>query len=346
MSRLIRADINQGSGVGSNGLTATRKRSAADHSSFSVHRSSLTAPAFTLVELLVVIAIIGILIALLLPAVQAAREAGRRTQCENNLKQWGLGVQTYANAQKHLPIGARDNPRQTWVMFLWAYIGEVPLHAKNDVSQPFYLPPGSIDNSMAGLTGQFVALYYCPDDGSGADQNNPATQHQRRRGNYVINWGNSAYGAPIEPAGQAPFSHIKGSRSNPRITKISMITDGTSHTLLMSETLRAWSVQDNDWRGDIHNDDGVFRFHTSVTPNTTVADIIESGWFQPTGDPLMPAIAGADTNEVSAARSRHPGGVNAVMCDGSVHFYSDNVALGTWKALGSMNGGDARGNLE
>ena len=212
MSRLIRADINQGSGVGSNGLTATRKQSAADHSSFSVHRSSLTAPAFTLVELLVVIAIIGILIALLLPAVQAAREAGRRTQCENNLKQWGLGVQTYANAQKHLPIGARDNPRQTWVMFLWAYIGEVPLHAKNDVSQPFYLPPGSIDNSMAGLTGQFVALYYCPDDGSGADQNNPATQHQRRRGNYVINWGNSAYGAPIEPAGQAPFSHIKGSR--------------------------------------------------------------------------------------------------------------------------------------
>jgi prepilin-type N-terminal cleavage/methylation domain-containing protein len=128
---------------------------------------------FTLVELLVVIAIIGILMALLLPAVQAAREAARRTQCENNLKQWALGTHAFANAQKHLPIGARDNPRQTWVMYLWAYIGEVPLHAKNDISQAFYLPPGSIDNSMAGLTGQFVVLYYCPDDGSGAGSKQP-----------------------------------------------------------------------------------------------------------------------------------------------------------------------------
>jgi hypothetical protein len=139
---------------------------------------------------------------------------------------------------------------------------------------------------------------------------------------------------------------VNGSRSNPRITKISMITDGTSHTLLMSETLRAWSTQDNDWRGDIHNDDGVFRFHTLVTPNTTVADIIESGWFQPTGDPLMPAQAGSDTNEVSAARSHHPGCVNAALCDGSVRFFSDNIALGTWKAYGSMNGGDALGNVD
>ena len=242
---------------------------------------------------------------------------------------------------------AHDNPRQTWVMYVWAYIGETPLAAKNDLSQAFYVPPGSIDNSMAGLTGQYVALYYCPDDGSGNDQTSSAAQHERRRGNYVINWGNSAYGATIEPRnGIAPFSHVNGSRSNPRITKITMITDGTSHTLLMSETLRAWSTQDNDWRGDIHNDDGVFRFHTSVTPNTTIGDIIENGWFQPTGDPLMPAQAGDDTNEVSAARSRHPGGVNAALCDGSVRFFSDNIAVGTWKALGTMNGGDAPGNFD
>jgi prepilin-type N-terminal cleavage/methylation domain-containing protein/prepilin-type processing-associated H-X9-DG protein len=305
------------------------------------------APGFTLVELLVVIAIIGILMALLLPAIQAAREAARRTQCENSLKQWGLGMHAYANAQKHLPVGARDNPRQTWVMYLWAYIGEVPLHAKNDISQAFYVPPGSIDYSMAGLCGQFVALYYCPDDAAGADQNSSLAQHERRRGNYVINWGNSAYGANPEPRnGIAPFSHVDGSRSNPRITKISMITDGTTHTLLMSETLRAWSTQDNDWRGDIHNDDGVFRFHTSVTPNTTVADTIESGYYQNTGDPLMPAATGTDTNEVAAARSRHPGGVNAAMCDGSVRFFSDNIAVGTWKALGTMNGGDAPGNFD
>jgi prepilin-type N-terminal cleavage/methylation domain-containing protein/prepilin-type processing-associated H-X9-DG protein len=299
---------------------------------------------FTLVELLVVIAIIGILIALLLPAVQSAREAARRTQCKNNLKQWGLGMHAYANAQKHLPLGSRDTPRQTWVMHLWPYIGEVPLALRNDLTQQFYLPPASVDNSMSGLLGQFVALYNCPDDTQGVDQTNPAAQHQRRRGNYVVNWGNSLYGQTPEPFGKAPFSHVNGSRTTPRVTKVANITDGTSHTLLMSETLRAWSTQDNDWRGDIHNDDGEFRFHTLLTPNTTAPDIFENGWFQATGDPLMPAAAGADISQVTAARSHHPGGVNAMFCDGSVQFFNDTIALGIWKALGSMNGGETVDN--
>jgi prepilin-type N-terminal cleavage/methylation domain-containing protein/prepilin-type processing-associated H-X9-DG protein len=300
---------------------------------------------FTLVELLVVIAIIGILVALLLPAIQAAREAARRTQCVNNLKQWGLAMQMYHDTKKRLPFGSRDNPRQTWVMYLWPYIEETALDASNNIKAPFYDPPGTIHNTMNGLTGKSVAMYNCPSDlGVGADQT--ADQYQRRRGNYVINWGNSRYGrderdATQNPPGSpstAPFSHVGGSRSMPRETKFADITDGTSHTLLMSELLKAWVPGDDDWRGDIHNDDGVFRFHTTLTPNTSAPDIIENGWFIPTGDPIMPVAAGARNAQVAAARSRHSGGVNALLCDASVDFVSNDISLNAWKALGSMKG--------
>jgi prepilin-type processing-associated H-X9-DG protein len=82
----------------------------------------------------------------------------------------------------------------------------------------------------------------------------------------------------------------------------------------------------------------VFRFHTTLTPNTSAPDVIESGWFQQTGDPAMPAIAGAGNAQVVAARSRHPGGVNAVMCDCSVRFVSDGIAFDAWQAMGSGSG--------
>ncbi len=230
-------------------------------------------------------------------------------------------------------------------MHLWPYMEETGLAARNNLNNDFYLPPGSIDFSMAGLCGQFVSLYNCPDD-FGSDQNNPTTQHQRRRGNYVVNWGNSLYGQNPEPLGKAPFSQVNGSPSKPRITKINMLVDGTSHTLLMSEVLKAQSPQDNDWRGDIHNDQGECRFHTLLTPNTSAPDVIKNGWFQDTNDPLMPAVAGAADAQVTAARSRHPGGVNASFCDGSVHFISDYISLATWKALGTMNGKETVGSFE
>ena len=171
---------------------------------------------FTLVELLVVIAIIGILVALLLPAIQAAREAARRTQCVNQLKQWGLAMQMYHDVKKQLPFGCTFTPRQTWVMHLWPYIEESSLAEANNLDVDFWVPPVTIAGTLNGLGGKYVALYYCPSD-VGSDQ--VVGPYQRRRGNYVVNWGSATFGGPFREtdlAGVAPFSHIEGRTTNPR----------------------------------------------------------------------------------------------------------------------------------
>jgi prepilin-type N-terminal cleavage/methylation domain-containing protein/prepilin-type processing-associated H-X9-DG protein len=301
--------------------------------------------AFTLVELLVVIAIIGILVALLLPAIQAAREAARRTQCLNHLKQWCTAMHLYHGAKGQLPIGSRgpsnprpNVPRQTWVMHLWPFVEEFALDSQNEINTHFYVPPGTIHNTLDGLTGKYVSLYYCPSD-QGSDQT--VGQYQRRRGNYVVNWGNNLYGQDLGPTFKGPFSHIMGDRSLPRDTKFAHITDGTANSLLMSEVLKAWTPEDKDWRGDIHNDDGVFRFHTTLTPNTSAPDLLESGWFTATGDPAMPVAVGSRTRQVAAARSRHPGGVHVALCDGSGRFISESIGQIVWKAMGSISGEEA-----
>jgi prepilin-type N-terminal cleavage/methylation domain-containing protein/prepilin-type processing-associated H-X9-DG protein len=301
--------------------------------------------AFTLIELLVVIAIIAVLIGLLLPAVQKVREAADRMKCENNLKQWALAMQSYHDVNGALPYGAINNPRRTFVPLVWSYMEQSSLAQQYDYTQGFYVnnppnattPPNVINtiyNTLNGLTGAKVPMYYCPSD-FGADLDDPSAQYQRRRGNYSVNWGNVLYGSgPV--AGQTPpFAHIGGNRSTPEVTTIAKITDGTSNTMLMSETLRAPSHADNDWRGDFQNDDGVFKFMTKTTPNSSTPDVVN--WAVNNGDPLMPVNTAG--SEFSAARSRHPGGVNVAFCDGSIHFITNAIASQTWQYLGSMDDG-------
>lgn len=128
-----------------------------------------------------------------------------------------------------------------------------------------------------------------------------------------------------------PFSFRR-----PRV-RLTDITDGTSNTLLLSEGLIPRSPMDNDWRGDIYNDDGVFKFMTIVTPNSSSPDVVGRAVADP-NDTLAPVTtAGA---QQSAARSRHSGGVNVAFADGSIRFIANTVNLTPWRAIGTMAGGE------
>jgi prepilin-type N-terminal cleavage/methylation domain-containing protein/prepilin-type processing-associated H-X9-DG protein len=301
---------------------------------------------FTLIELLVVIAIIAILIGLLVPAVQKVREAAARAECSNNLKQWGLAMHGYHDVFKKFPIGCRNNPRQTWVMYVWPFIEQTVLSQQvNTKTQQFYTPPATIYHTLNGATGAKVPLYYCPSD-NGSDLDDTVNEmYPRRRGNYVVCWGATHHDTAPAPGQAAMFGLITSNRGNPQMTRMASIGDGTSNTLMMSEYLMATSHRDDDWRGDIQNDDGVFRFSTITTPNSTSPD--HCNWAVDNKDPLMPVIAGKNFNsntEYNAARSRHTGGVNVIMADGSVHFVSNSISLATWQALGTMAAGDLPGS--
>jgi prepilin-type N-terminal cleavage/methylation domain-containing protein/prepilin-type processing-associated H-X9-DG protein len=295
---------------------------------------------FTLIELLVVIAIISILIGLLLPAVQKIREAAARITCQNNLKQWALAVHNYSDAFGKFPLGHTATPRHSWVAHLWPFIEQANtanLYG-NVYTQSFFLPPATVYNTMYGACGVKVPQYYCPSD-FGSNLDDPNQAYNRCRGNYVVNWGPTAIG--VAPTLLAPFGDIVGNLMSPQVTLFASISDGTSNTLLMSECLMALSHEDDDWRGDIQNDEGEFCFSTLLTPNSSAPDVIDSGWFQPSPQ-LGPATAGSP--QYYDARSRHLNGVNVSLCDGSVRFVVNSISLKTWQAASTMNGNEVLGS--
>lgn len=309
--------------------------------------------AFTLVELLVVVAIIGVLVALLLPAVQSAREASRRTQCNNQIKQWTLGFHNYADVNQTFPSAAQTNPRHVWVYSMWPYVEQQAIYNLYDQSQHFYLAPNTLfgndpvnkyQNVDVGPTGRRIKLYYCPSDRFGAWLNSPGDNYARAKGNFQLNFGPIMHPQPNAaanpPVAWGPFGFRDFTNGNtPRFTRIGEISDGTSNTLLMSEAIMPRDDA-NDHRGDFLNDDfACTYFATITTPNSASPDVLVSGRCPSPNPPQMPCVAGG--NRYKTARSRHPSGVNASLCDGSVRFISNNISLSTWQSIGTMNGGDA-----
>ena len=321
-----------------------------------------TKHGFTLVELLVVIAIIGVLVALLLPAVQAARESSRRAQCSNNLKQLGLAVMNYADVNKTaLPVGEYSCCWGTWLVGLLPYVeqkdlydqykyyGAIQNQAGNAISQTDSTTRygGSLNTPV---TKTQIQAYSCPTDTITAS---PGTYSGITFHNYVANHGNTTLGRlatfGTTLGGQpntykgAPFTVVSSWNSTPQVVRYADILDGLSNTLAFSETVQGRA---NDLRGFAWWNGGA-HFEGYLPPNSSQPDILESIGYCIKTNPANPPCDGpTSTNPTNiAARSRHPKGVMATMCDGSVRFVTNSVNLDTWRAVSSAYGSEAVNDL-
>jgi len=301
--------------------------------------------AFTLVELLVVIAIIGVLIGLLLPAVQAAREAARRSACSNNLKQWGLAMHSFHDANGQFPLGIHrhepsDRQRRTWVVSLWPFIEATSLADAFDYTRDSHL------GGNLGLIEKKLSVYYCPSDRPSAPVASSTASGAKL--NYLVNWGRSALYDSTQPARHAPFGLRSGTHwYNFDAFQASMkdVTDGLSKTLLFAECV--FANANSDSRGTAFSDLGTPGFMTLYPPNngTDALSLCSN-------EPAMPCVTKDDSsastrrNQITVtARSKHPGGVMVAMCDGSVRFVNDAVEPVTWKSLSTSNLGETLGDF-
>ena len=315
---------------------------------------------FTLIELLVVIAIIAILIALLVPAVQKVRAAAARAQCQNNLKQVGLAMHNYHDAFKKLPYGEGpgdlSDPANTtrrgccwgtWQTLILPYIEQQAMFkgyvnlGGNDKTGPRY---GAAPN-VANTTSIRLSVLTCPSDTPNPGAINSGglaiTSH-----NYVVNYGNATNyqndptpGPIISPVtwqfGGAPFGYAARNRK-----KLIEIRDGTSTTLMVSETVQG---KGGDLRGFSWWAPGAI-FTTVYPPNTSLPDITtQSCNNQP--DFNLPCKDNGGFWNIISARSRHSNGVNTAMCDGSIRFVTDAIDIANWRALSTSGNGETIGDF-
>jgi prepilin-type N-terminal cleavage/methylation domain-containing protein/prepilin-type processing-associated H-X9-DG protein len=322
------------------------------------------ARAFTLVELLVVIAIIGVLVALLLPAVQAAREAARRSSCQNNIKQCGLALLTYHDAHGAFPAGAKLPPgtggmnaphlgtlhQPNWIISVLPQMEQAALYNAFELANPISDP---INREFRGTT---LETLLCPSDAFNRTSKfagrNAAEGDNWARGNYGGNAGlgymtADSYGPNGDiPPGDAAGPDVAG-WLDPRARgvmglnvglSIKDITDGTSSTILVGE-LRA-GVSENDRRGTWAlggpGASGLWAFGSSnvTRPNdcTPGSDSITNCTKaegdiggKPSMEDACMSCDGVTGNIQAGVRSMHAGGAMVCFVDGSVHFISDFV---------------------
>ncbi len=315
---------------------------------------------FTLVELLVVIAIIGILIALLLPAVQSAREAARRAQCSNNLKQIGLAVHNYHTSFGCFPPGSIDCPNYptdcsgaytgggpyltTWTICLLPFLEQQTLYDQYDSSLP-----SSRDNINKRVTQTFIPAYLCPSDVNTDQLARPESgpsAYDYAPGSYraVSGLKENASGAAWDEAnsqdrdtrGVMHGLFNTGSRTVRWANKIANVTDGTANTLMVAE-----------YHTTTHNRRRTFWAYAYTSYNQSSACPGCNPWMLgvPDYDECVKQSSSFEfqTGENACKRafaSLHPGGFNGVRADGSVYFISTTIDRNIFGAMASIAGGE------
>jgi len=343
---------------------------------------------FTLIELLVVIAIIAVLIALLLPAVQSAREAARRAQCTNNLKQIGLAMHNYHSSTGSFPMGtatAFNNAppggyEASWGTFscftlMLPYLEQQPLYAACNFNWVCSWGTGVYINTT--VYNSNLAAFICPSDGKTAQP----SSNDINNNNYFGSMGTTI--APWATTATGIFA-------NQSAIGIQNITDGTSNTIAFSEGLVGDNTNWTKWRdgmaagalsaaqswfNGLPGGQGAYDGNRNIP--AVMADLQTcTGWFNSQSNPAWqdkgwkwangsPGLTifntivtpnsqlypwsgcrfscggcGVDYANYVNATSNHPGGVNVGMCDGSVRFIKNSVAMTTWWALGTKDSGD------
>jgi len=331
-----------------------------------------------------VIAIIAVLIALLLPAVQSAREAARRAQCINNMKQIGLAVHNYEGqsncvvpgniANDGFPIapGAGNcgrcifcNCQNTpWFVLLLPQIEQQNLYNALNITLGMEgaltpLPLGFFANYSIAATK--IASYQCPSDRNNQFQITPQYAGGAlsgpilSKGNYGVSWGNTYWGQDqpataspmIDPRTLLPPVFMRSAFGHYNV-KFAAVTDGLSNTVFLAEVLQGelYDVRGLMWSSI----PGGGTFMCRLPPNTPT-DFYQTGLF---GDFLnqvifcvnepgmgLPCTGGSgDLGAYAGARSRHPGGINTLMGDGSVRFLKNSVSMPIWLGLNTMGSGE------
>jgi prepilin-type processing-associated H-X9-DG protein/prepilin-type N-terminal cleavage/methylation domain-containing protein len=308
---------------------------------------------FTLVELLVVLAIIGILIALLLPAVQRVREAANRIKCANNLKQIGLALHLYHDAELIFPPGIKASSpytTQEWPYFLHYVLPYIEQTGYYDaVGGPNFVPgnPWNANTTWpASVNNVALALLECPSDGIGDDpKGNPDN------GGVLKLFASNYLGifSGMEDGDNVYFQYVPSTRALFSIgtgTRLAEITDGTSSTMAVAEYLKG--LDGYDYRGyPFTNHSGAQFLYVQLGPNSATPDaLLDDPNYCPASGVHnapqlnLPCTATPLAEDTTAgSRSRHTDGVNVAFCDGHVSFIHNAIDLPTWQAMGFIADG-------